>query len=94
MKSLGCMSAPAHFFLRDQIYARLQSQVAVNSQLCSDEPRHFGHQVRKPSSPAAVNGRKVDLKKAMSGHRPVSGRFPDILDIMSTHDLARYHVDT
>ena len=42
---------------------RLKSHTAVNSQLCSDEPRHFGHQVRKPSSPVAVNGRKVDTKK-------------------------------
>jgi hypothetical protein len=43
------------------VTARSESQVAVNSPLFSDEPRQFGQQVRKPSSPVAVNGQKVDL---------------------------------
>ena len=39
------------------------SHAAVNSQLCSDEPRHFGHQVRKPSSQGARLDEKWTCKK-------------------------------
>ena len=58
------------FHRRRHATRRLKSQAAVNSQLCSDEPRQFGQQVRKPSSPVAVDGRKVDMRKKTHAFQP------------------------
>ena len=50
----------------------------MNSQLFSDEPRHFVHQVRKSSASCPPTGRLPDLNvRKPSGSRPVGGRFAD-----------------
>jgi len=77
--------------------SRLRSRMfGAGSWLCRDrnlvdEPRHFGHEVRKSSTWGRGSGRFPDFEngnvRKPSGSRPVGGRFPDGFRTLVDKDL-------